>query len=64
MPPQQILDTIRQVHAGKKVVPARIAAGLAEHLGDEALRQARQPAPRCVSAAVLDLLIEKSPSTE
>jgi DNA-binding NarL/FixJ family response regulator len=39
MPPQQILDTIRQVHAGKKVVPAEIAAGLAEHLGEEALSQ-------------------------
>src|SRR5260370_22127759 len=39
MPPQQILDMIRQVHAGKKVVPAEIAAGLAEHLGDEALSQ-------------------------
>jgi DNA-binding NarL/FixJ family response regulator len=39
MPPQQILDMIRQVHAGKKVVPAEIAAGLAEHLGEEALSQ-------------------------
>ena len=39
MPPKQILDTIRQVHAGKKVVPAEIAAGLAEHLGEEALSQ-------------------------
>ena len=32
-----MLDTIRQVHSGKKSVPAEIAAGLAEHLGDEAL---------------------------
>jgi DNA-binding NarL/FixJ family response regulator len=39
MPPQQMLDTIRQIHAGKKVVPAEIAAGLVEHLGDEALSQ-------------------------
>ena len=39
MPPQQILEMIRQVHAGKKVVPAEIAAGLAEHLGDETLSQ-------------------------
>ena len=37
MPPQQILDAIRRVHAGKKYVPLEIAAGLAEHLGDEAL---------------------------
>jgi DNA-binding NarL/FixJ family response regulator len=33
--------TIRQVHAGKKVVPAEIAAGLAERLGDEALLAAQ-----------------------
>jgi DNA-binding NarL/FixJ family response regulator len=39
MPPRQMLDMIRQVHAGKKCVPAKIAAGLAEHLGDEALSQ-------------------------
>ena len=37
MPPKQILEAIRQVHAGKKVVPPEIAAGLAEHLGDEKL---------------------------
>jgi DNA-binding NarL/FixJ family response regulator len=39
MPPQQMLDMIRQVHAGKKCVPPEIASGLAEHLGDEALSQ-------------------------
>jgi DNA-binding NarL/FixJ family response regulator len=39
MPAQQMLDMIRQVHAGKKCVPAEIAAGLAERLGDEALSQ-------------------------
>ena len=39
MPPQQLLDAIRQVHAGKKCVSAEIAAGLAERLGDEALSQ-------------------------
>jgi DNA-binding NarL/FixJ family response regulator len=39
IPPQQMLDTIRQVHAGKKVVSAEIAADLAEHVGDEALSQ-------------------------
>ena len=35
MPPKQMLETIRQVHAGKKSVPPEIAAGLAEHLCDE-----------------------------
>ena len=37
MPPKQMLETIRQVHSGKKCVPPEIAAELAEHLGDEAL---------------------------
>jgi len=37
MPPKQMLDMIRQVHLGKKVVPREIAAGLAEHLSDESL---------------------------
>jgi len=36
---QQMLEMIRQVHAGKKCVPPEIAAGLAEHLGDEPLSQ-------------------------
>jgi len=39
MRPQQMLDMIRQVHAGKKSVPAEIAAGLAEHFGDEPLSE-------------------------
>jgi DNA-binding NarL/FixJ family response regulator len=39
MPPQQLLDAIRRVHAGKKYVPPEIAAGLAEHLGDGALSE-------------------------
>ena len=39
MPAQQIVSMIRQIHAGKKCVPPEIAAGLAEHLGEEALSQ-------------------------
>jgi DNA-binding NarL/FixJ family response regulator len=37
MPPAGILDAIRQVHAGKKRVPAEIAAKIVEHLGDAKL---------------------------
>ncbi len=37
MPPKEMLDMIRIVHGGKKVVPREIAAGLAEHLSDEPL---------------------------
>jgi DNA-binding NarL/FixJ family response regulator len=39
MPPQEIVEAIRQVHAGKKRVPAEIAAKMAEHLGDEKLTE-------------------------
>jgi DNA-binding NarL/FixJ family response regulator len=36
-PPKELVETIRQVHAGKKSIPSQIAANLAEHLSDEAL---------------------------
>src|ERR1051325_9902601 len=50
MPPQQMLETIRQVHAGKKSVPPEIAAGLAEHLSDESLSQREVEVLRQVAA--------------
>lgn len=37
MPNDQILSVIRSVHAGRKHVPAEVAARLAEHLGEENL---------------------------
>ncbi|HVO64744.1 MAG TPA: response regulator transcription factor [Terriglobales bacterium] len=37
MPPKELVEVIRQVHAGKKRIPAEIAAHLAEHYTDEAL---------------------------
>lgn len=37
MPPSELVNAIRQVHAGKKRVPPEVAAQLAEHMGDEAL---------------------------
>jgi DNA-binding NarL/FixJ family response regulator len=37
MPPSEIVQVIRQVHAGKKRVPAALAAQLAEHMSDESL---------------------------
>src|SRR5579862_3204026 len=37
MPPRELVDVIRQVHAGKKRVPPEVATHLAEHLSDEAL---------------------------
>src|SRR5882762_7120749 len=37
MPPKELVEVIRQVHAGKKRIPPEIAAHLAEHMSDEAL---------------------------
>lgn len=39
MPPKQMVEAIRQVHAGKKCVSPEIAVGLAEHLSDESLSE-------------------------
>jgi DNA-binding NarL/FixJ family response regulator len=37
MRPKELVEVIRQVHAGKKRVPAEVATHLAEHLSDESL---------------------------
>jgi DNA-binding NarL/FixJ family response regulator len=37
MPPRELVDVVRQVHAGKKRIPSEIAAHLADHMGDEVL---------------------------
>jgi DNA-binding NarL/FixJ family response regulator len=39
MPPKELVDAIRQVHAGRKRVPPVVAAQLAEHLSDESLTE-------------------------
>lgn len=39
MPPSQLLDVIRQVHAGRKRIPPEIASQLAEHMSDESLTE-------------------------
>jgi DNA-binding NarL/FixJ family response regulator len=38
-PPEELVNGIRQVHAGKKHVPAAVAACLAEHLSEEDLSE-------------------------
>jgi DNA-binding NarL/FixJ family response regulator len=37
MPPKDLVEVIRQVHAGKKRIPPEVAATLAEHMSDESL---------------------------
>jgi DNA-binding NarL/FixJ family response regulator len=36
-PAKELVDAIRQAHAGKKRIPAEVAVHLAEHMGDDAL---------------------------
>ena len=37
MPPREVLEAIRKVHAGKKAIPPEIAMHLANHMSDETL---------------------------
>jgi DNA-binding NarL/FixJ family response regulator len=39
MPPKDLVEVVRQVHAGKKRIPEEVASNLAEHLGDESLTE-------------------------
>jgi DNA-binding NarL/FixJ family response regulator len=39
LPPRELAEAIRDVHAGRKRIPADVAAHLAEHVGEEALTQ-------------------------
>src|SRR5688500_9656011 len=39
MPPKELVQIIRRINAGKKHIPAEIAANLAEHLGDEPMTE-------------------------
>jgi len=37
MPPKELVEGIRQVHSGRRLIPPRLAEQLAEHMGEEAL---------------------------
>jgi DNA-binding NarL/FixJ family response regulator len=39
MPPSDLIDVIRRVHAGKKRIPPEIAAHLADHFGEDDLTE-------------------------
>jgi DNA-binding NarL/FixJ family response regulator len=39
MAPRDLVDVVRQVHAGKKRIPQEVAAQLAEHIADERLTE-------------------------
>ncbi|HYL98617.1 MAG TPA: response regulator transcription factor [Blastocatellia bacterium] len=50
MPPHDLLEGIRQVHAGGRRIPTEIAALLAEHMGDETLTEREFEVLRQVAA--------------
>jgi DNA-binding NarL/FixJ family response regulator len=39
MPPKDLVEIIRHVHAGRKKVPPEVAVLLAEHIADESLTE-------------------------
>ena len=39
MDPEELLNIIREVHAGKKRIPPEVASQLAEHMGEESLSE-------------------------
>jgi DNA-binding NarL/FixJ family response regulator len=49
MPPKELADVVRQVHAGKKRIPPEVAAHLAEHLSDEPLTERERDVLRHVA---------------
>jgi DNA-binding NarL/FixJ family response regulator len=49
MPPRELVEVIRQVHAGKKRVPPEVAAHIAEHLSDESLTERERDVLRHVA---------------
>jgi DNA-binding NarL/FixJ family response regulator len=49
MPPRDLVDVVRQVHAGKKRIPTEVAAQLAEHVSDEALTEREREVLRHVA---------------
>jgi DNA-binding NarL/FixJ family response regulator len=50
MPPREMVEIIRWVHAGRKFIPADVAAHLAEHLGDEPLTDRESAVLRLLTA--------------
>ena len=50
MPPKELVEVIRQVHAGKKRIPTEVAANLAEHLGDDVLTDREIEVLGCVAS--------------
>ena len=64
MPPKELVEVIRQVHAGKKRIPAEIAAHLAEHYSDESLTGREIEVLQQIAAATGIATLPKSSSSQ
>ena len=49
MPARELVEAIRQVHAGKKTVPPEVTAHLVEHMGEESLTPREIEVLRCIA---------------
>lgn len=49
LPPRELADVVRDVHAGRKRVALDAAARLAQHMGEEALTSREREVLRCVA---------------
>jgi DNA-binding NarL/FixJ family response regulator len=54
---KDLLDTIRAVHAGKRIIPSVIASELAEHMADDALSDRELDVLRSVAAGNSNKLV-------
>jgi DNA-binding NarL/FixJ family response regulator len=54
---KDLLDTIRAVHAGKRIIPSVIASELAEHMADDALTDRELDVLRSVAAGNSNKLV-------
>jgi DNA-binding NarL/FixJ family response regulator len=54
---KDLLDTIRAVHAGKRIIPSVIASDLAEHMADDALSDRELDVLRSVAAGNSNKLV-------
>lgn len=59
MPAEQMVETIREVHAGKKRIPPEIASHLVEHFSDERLSNRELEVLRYISEGVRNREIAK-----
>ena len=52
LPPRELADAIRDVHAGRKRIPADVAANLAAHMGEEGLTLRERDVLACAAGGL------------